>query len=400
MNNVLFSVLIVFCLYSCINRDNTTSTQETKTHIQEYKNLTNYAFVINDEIIPSSNLNNFTNPKLYKYHPHEINIKNQKYEGALYFETSNRTYHNDEYINDPAFFVNEVLVSSYDIRSIRPENFINLKKSTRDTIIGQKKYKGAIWVDTEEDYFSSRLNLERYITTQTKLPLTQVIVHWFNPTYENNSYTGSLISNNFKTYYLDPSNLNIGAINMFSIGSDTSYIINIVDSRYKQGYNRYKQGILIVDQWHIPEKSDALFQSPRSIDPKCPCYLNKYDITSITIAEATELRPEPYGGNKSYLNKLSLALDLSKTKNDIPTESDSLSVSFLVTKTGMIANLESLNPNKPDNEIILNAIKKHSCVWSLARNSGRPMVSRRKMKIIYSKNQQGNIIALTSLKFL
>ncbi|TJZ50056.1 hypothetical protein FAZ15_21800 [Sphingobacterium olei] len=144
---------------------------------------------------------------------------------------------------------------------------------------------------------------------------------------------------------------------------------------------------------------DSGSDEPVTLGQDCLCYIADFDTTSKAIAYATELKPQPYEGEIAYLEKLSQIIGLSAENTVQSTFRDSISVQFIVTKTGMLALLEPIGSQKPEHENLLQAIKRHSCTWSLAMNSGRTLLFRRKMTIFYTKDKNGNIQSLDSLAY-
>jgi len=144
---------------------------------------------------------------------------------------------------------------------------------------------------------------------------------------------------------------------------------------------------------------DSGYEEPVILEPDCLCYISDFDTVRKTVAYATELKPQPYEGERIYLEKLSQIIGVSSERSTQSNTQDSIFVQFLVTKAGMLASLESVGLHNPEHENILKAIKMHSCTWSLAMNSGRPMLFNRKMKIFYTKDKNGNIQSLDSLRY-
>ncbi|MEC3880827.1 hypothetical protein, partial [Parapedobacter sp. 10938] len=110
--------------------------------------------------------------------------------------------------------------------------------------------------------------------------------------------------------------------------------------------------------------------------------------------------PKPYGGEETYLKKISTTMGLPDEKPTKHMASDSIAVQFFLTRNAMLAELESTSPDKPGHARILHAIKRNSCLWSAGIQSGRLVpATRRKMTVFYSRDQNGDIRSLDSLEY-
>ena len=100
-----------------------------------------------------------------------------------------------------------------------------------------------------------------------------------------------------------------------------------------------------------------------------------------------------------YLRRLSETLDLPGIRTATQSLSHSIDVEFIVTRAGLLADLKSTGPDSPGYGRILQAVKRHSCEWSVALMGGRPLIYRQKMTIHYTADRKGDILSLDSLKF-
>jgi len=138
---------------------------------------------------------------------------------------------------------------------------------------------------------------------------------------------------------------------------------------------------------------------PYAKDPTAPCYLTKFDTSKISVFNATEIMPKPYGGETTYLKNLALSMGVLPQKARSHLTSDSITVRFILTASAMLTGLESIVPSKPEHAQILEAIKRNSCLWSAGKQSGIPRITKRKMTILYSVDQNGNIRSLDTLEY-
>lgn len=391
----LFSLLIILGgMYAYPQHRKSTNPDGTVSSQTAYGTFENYAFVLNGKIIQQHALVDYPGATLDQIFPYVITLEGREYRGAVYFHTLDHPAPPAPYADDPAWFINGTQVSPFDIRSSRPELYSKIKKSTRDTVINGTRYKGAIHVATEEDFFAERISLPELLGRYTDLHPEHTTIHWrsVNQTYTDGDDLGTIIRDHFPIYHIDNSQWGLRKVKVDRIrfAEGERYIVHLLDNGYKWGARMYK--------WRGPEKAQTIFKDPLAVDTACPCYLTNFDKMGQTISHSAELRPEPYGGEEVYLKKLSDIMSLPAEKPTAPMVSDSLTVQFIVTRTGMLVGLESNDSDKLGHLAIIDAIKQHSCTWSIAQNAF-PFPFRRKMTIVYSKVQSGNIQSLDALKF-
>ncbi|MGV3763650.1 hypothetical protein [Parapedobacter sp.] len=364
-----------------------------------YGKFENYAFEVDGKIIEKDDLIDLEGAKIYKIFPYTTTIQGHDYLGVVYLHTSKHPVSSDQYADDPAYFINGRQVSPYDIRSSKPRFFNKIEKSIGDTVIGGKRYKGVIQVDTDEDFFSKRITLSEFLKKHIDLPLEQVVVDWRGVGNYGESDTGTVIYGHYSIYHFDPISLSIGEIDRIRLADEEHYVVHLLDSRYKKGYNEYRQGVLKKDKWYTPGKVQMVFEEPLAIDTACPCYIEDFNTNDPNIFVSTEIDSEPYPNEKVYLKKLGATMGIYAVKPLMPVVSDSINVQFVVTKAGMLGGLKSVSADRSNHESILNAIKRHSCLWSSPIQNGRPMMSWRRMTIFYSKDNKGNILSLDTIKY-
>lgn len=347
----------------------------------------NYAFVLNGRVIEQHALTDNPGARLNNVFPYSIKLEGRSYLGAVYFHTEERYAPAVLYAADPAYFINSKQISPYHFRLTAMEAYSRIEKSARDTTINGMLYRGSIYVETDEDFFADRITLTELIEKYTGLPPEDVIVHWrssrYRYTYEDD--IGTIISDHFPIYSFNISMLGIKAVEVDRIqfAEGERYVVHLVDNSYK---------------WSKP-KARKIFEDPLAVDTVFPCYLSNFDQAGEAIFTNTEITAQPYRSKVAYLKKLSATMGLPAENSNTAMSSDSITVQFIVLRDGMLAALESTDPNKSSHGDILTAIKKLACAWSPALQSGRPVMFRRKMMIYYSKDKKGNIQSLDNLEY-
>lgn len=353
-----------------------------------YGSFENYAFVVDGKLIQQNELIDYPGAKLYKIYPYSnIELGGREYQGAVYFYTPEQATPPPPYADDPAWFINGKQVSPFDIRSSQPELYTKITKSAHDTVIDGMRYKGSIHVDTDEDFFAGRIALPEILRSYTNSPTEQVIVHWYSPMPISTTEPdiGGVIADHFPIYHLDQDDSTKIKADRIPFTTGRPYVIQLIDGRYNRAN-------------FSGNKARAIFEDPLTVDTDCPCYLANFNSADYDVFNAVELMPKTED-EEAYLKKLSTSLGLSGLKTSTAMESDSITVRFFVTRASMLAELESMGPDKSGHKQILQAIKRSSCLWSAGIQSGRPQVTRRKMTIFYSRDLNGNIRSLDSLAY-
>ncbi|MEC3881408.1 hypothetical protein [Parapedobacter sp. 10938] len=155
--------------------------------------------------------------------------------------------------------------------------------------------------------------------------------------------------------------------------------------------------------WPIPKKT-LLFEYPPSlpVDTVAPCYVADFDLAGHTVFTSTEVKPQPCRGlgcEETYLKNLSAVMGLPADALNASTTPDSIIVQFIVLRKGRMTALECTDLNKPGHQDILQAIKRLACVWVPGVTGGRPLHTACKIKIDYSKGQNGEIRSLDALEY-
>ncbi len=386
-NYIIFILILLFSVQASAQSLYSANPDSASLFPKKHGSFENYAFILNGTVIERDSLINYPGTKLNNVFPFPIQLKGRDYSGAVYFH--NKEYYAPPilYANDPAYFVNGRQVSPYHIRLLKVEAYNTISKTKRDTIIAGKLYKGAIYIDTDEDIFANRILLPELIEKYTNLPSEKVIVHWrssrYQYTYEDD--IGTIIDDHFPIYSFSMdkidqhTKLGVRAIEIDRIlfAEGERYVVHIVDNAYK---------------WSNT-KANLVFSDPLAVDTLYPCYLSDFDEEGYSIFKNTEISARPYKGNMLYLKKLSASMGLSAEKEDATT-TDSIAVQFVVLKSGMLSRLQSLSPERASNGDILTAIKKNACIWLPAIQGSRPVHSLVKMKIFYCIDPTGNIRSL------
>jgi len=388
--NSLFLLFVVFGIPTDIQQGKSAFPEKVAVSQTEYGTFENFAFVLNGKVIQQHALADYPGAVLDKIYSYgNIELEGRKYRGAVYFHTPKHPAPPVPYADDPAWFINGRQVSPFDIRSSRPELYTRITKSASDTLIDGNRYRGSIYVDTDEDFFSGRIALPEVLSRYADLPAEQVIVHWYSrlPMSARASDISMVIPGHFPIYYLDKSDSSRVKVNSIRFAEGERYVVHLMDGRYNQVN-------------FSSNKARAIFEAPLTVDPDCTCYLDRFDSTSVDIFNAVELMPEPYEGEEAYLKKLSATMGLPAEKPAAPMVSDSITVRFFLTRSAMLAKLESTGSDKPGHAQILYAIKRNSCIWSAGIQGGRLVpATRRKMTINYSRDKKGAIRSLESIKF-
>lgn len=369
----------------------TKTLDSTLLYPKEYGTFEHYEFILNGARIEKDELLNYPGAKFGRVFEYRRGPKN-KYQGVLYLHTPwYPPSPADESADDPAYFINNVQVSPYAIRSSIVEEYTAIRRSEQDTLIDGIVYPGSIHVDTDEDFFANRMTISEIVKKYTGLPLKNVIVHW-RDRYWDPLNPGVIMQDHFPLYYINPKGLQEVKVDRIQFAEGERYFVHLVD----QGY-RYSN--LTEKGWRTPQKNFVVFDQPMAFDPKAPCYIADFDIVGKDIRNRAEGEPEPSLGEAGYLKKLSANMDLSADQPQAKTTQDSILVQFIVLHNGAITGLESISPKKPAHAKILKAIKQHSCVWSAARENRKTLYFKRKMVIFYSEDKEGNIRSLNSLEY-
>src|SRR5690606_38708253 len=223
------------------------------------------------------------------------------------------------YADDPAYFINGIQVSPYDIRWSIPESYNTLEKSTKDTVVDGTRYHGFVLVDTDEDFFADRITFAEAVDKYTDLPLQDVIVHWHSGSKKDG---GRIIQDHFSIYHIKPSGIHAVSIDSVQFAHHEKFVVHIADHGYRRGDLIDKGGRVRTNRW-TSDKAQLLFENPLEIDTACPCYIANFVRNGDNVFQLTELKPEPYGGDVLYLEKLSGLLGLPGKAGN-PTDPDSL----------------------------------------------------------------------------
>ncbi|HMR18317.1 MAG TPA: hypothetical protein PKA53_03370 [Sphingobacterium sp.] len=351
----------------------------------------NYMFILNGTMIEQHELANYPGARLGRALPYDTPRKD-KYQGVAYFHTPwYPPSPADQYADDPAYFINGVQVSPYTIRASNVEEYIRIKRSEQDTVIDGTLYKDFIHIWTEEDFFANRIAMPEIIRKYTGLPLDSVIVHWRGH-FINALNPGAIIHDHFPLYYIDPRGLQEVKVDRVHFAEGERYFVHLVGQGYR--YSNFTE-----KGWRAPHRNYLVFNNPRAFDPAGPCYHIDFDTTGRVIHDRAKVESRPFGGEAVYLKKLSTIMGLSTDKTNTATTRDSITVQFIVLGNGSLTGLESISPRKPAHDRILQAIKQHSCVWSVAQGDKQPWFFRRKMVIFYRQDKNGNMQSLDKLEY-
>lgn len=358
---------------------------------KSYGQFENYEFILNGGAIKHEDLVNYPGAVLDRSFTYSTTAKS-KYQGVVYFHTPwYPPSPSDQYADDPAYFINNVQVNPYTIRSSKAEYYKQIRRSAKDTLIDGIRYKGSIHVDTDEDFFADRIALPELIRRYTGLSMEQVIVHWHGE-YLNQSNPGVTIHSNFVLYYVDPRGIQQIKVDRVRFAEGERYFVHLVDKGYPFSYFTEKG-------WRTPQYTYWIFEDPRAFDPDAPCYLADFDTIGTKIYHRAKEEPRPLGGEEVYLKKLSTIMGLSNGKLKGTTRLDSIMVQFIVLGNGQITGLESISPLRPGHINLLKAIKQHSCVWPVVWEDGRVLLFRRKMIIFFHRDKKGNMKSLDRLVY-
>lgn len=389
-----YQILLLMLVGSLSARSQQLATKtpdSTLLYPKQYGTFENYEFILNGTRIDKDELLNYPEAKLGRVFDY-IPGTNSKYQGVIYLHTpwyppSPANQHAD----DPAYFINNIQVSPYAIRSTIVEEYTAIRRSEQDTLIDGIVYQGSIHVDTDEDFFASRMTISDVVKKYTGLPLKNVIVHWRSRYWEPHN-PGVFIQDHFPLYYINPKGLEEVKVDRIRFAEGERYFVHLVDRGYRYS-NLTEKG------WRTPQKNFVVFDEPRAFDPTAPCYIADFDITGKDIRHRAQGEPEPSLGEVAYLKKLENNMGLPANKRQIKTVQDSILVQFIVLHNGAITGLESISPKKPVHAKILQAIKQHSCVWSAGWENRNTLFFKRKMVIFYSKDKKGNIRSLDRLAY-
>ncbi|HMR18926.1 MAG TPA: hypothetical protein PKA53_06480 [Sphingobacterium sp.] len=345
----------------------------------EYGIFQDYAVVLDGKTIPQHQLVDYPAAKLYKIHSWDIKLEGHKYLGALYFHTAAQSAPPIPHTNDPAWFINGRQVSPLDIRSSKPHLYTRITKSTRDTVINSKLYRGSIHIDTDENFFADLISLQEIFDQYAHyLPAEQLIVHWSQ--YDHAPNINTTVPDNFQIYYLNKNDIKTIKVDRVQLADGRRYVL--------RAYKRMPNNL---------NKAHSIFENPLMVDTDCTCYLPNFNPDNHDMFTSVEIKATPIGEEESYLKKLSATMRLPAKKSKVSAASDSLTVRFIVTNSAMLGHLEIVGTSKPEHAGILQAIKRNSCVWFPGLQSGRPVFTWRKMTIFYSKDQDGHIQSLDRL---
>lgn len=389
MKNLTFLIFILWGIPNDIPKNN--SIVETTRSINkiEIGTFDNYAFVVDGKIIDRNQLIDFPDIEIFDIYPFYKTIEGKEYKGAIYFNTNEQQTQSVRFAEDPAWFINGIQVSSFNIRETYPEYYTRIVKSTKDTIIENKLYRGSIHITTDENYFDIRTSLAQLLVNYREIDPNQTTLFWYRSIpFVANIPDISMFQNNLSINYLDKGDEEKVKIDSLQFAGGKRIILQVVN-----GGNRFSKPTL----YGSSNKAITIFNDPLMVDAECTCYLSNFNKDSVDIFESVELMPRPYDGEENYLNKLATTLELSTEKTS--AVQDSISIRFLVSKLGLLSNLESHSPNTTSNASILRSIKKNSCLWTPGVQSGRFVYTSRQMKIFYSKDEKGNIYSLDKIEY-
>lgn len=384
-------LLVLWGMYAYPQQVYTTHPDSATLFPTQYGTFENYRFILNGGTIEHQNLADYPEAKLSKILPDDIREKHT-HQGVIYFHTP--WYPPPPplpYADDPAYFINGIQVSPYTIRSSRVEDYHRIEKSAQDTVIDGVRYRGALHVYTNEDFFAERISLPELLDRYTDLPPKRIIVHWRGHLI-NALNTGTIIHDHFPLYYINPKGLQSVAVDRLQFADGERYVVHLVDHGYRFNY-------LTENGWRASKRSWLIFDDPLAVDPSGPCYLADFDTTGKVIHHRADIEPIPFAGTAAYLKKLSTLMELPANQRTVRTTTDSITIQFIVLGNGKLTGLESIGPSKPAHQHILRAIKQHSCVWSVARADRRYLLFKRKMTIFYSRNQNEDIVSLDALEY-
>lgn len=363
----------------------------TLLYPKQYGTFENYEFILNGARIEKDELLNYPEATFGRVFDYNRGSKS-KYQGVLYLYTPwYPPSPADQHADDPAYFINNIQVSPYAIRSTVVEEYTAIRKSEQDTLIDGIVYQGSIHVDTDEDFFSSRMTIPEIVKKYTGLPLKNVTVHWRNRNWEPFN-PGVIIQDHFPLYYINPKGLLEVKVDRIRFTEGEHYFVHLVD----QGY-RYSN--LTENGWRTPQKNFVVFDKPMAFDPTAPCYIADFDIVGKDIRNRAQGESQPSLGEAAYLKKLSAHMGLPADQPQVETTRDSILVQFIVLHNGAITGLESISPQKPVHAKFLQAIKQHSCVWTAAWENRKTLYFKRKMMIFYSEDKKGNIRSIDGLEY-
>src|SRR5690606_35328837 len=118
MKYFLYLLLTLYGFLACSQQGGTANSTSSSA---DYGTFEGYAFVLDGTTISHKDSPEYPDAILYKIFPEGVKLDGHAYAGAIDFSRSKHSLLPDPYANDPAWFINGSQVSSFDIRSSRPE---------------------------------------------------------------------------------------------------------------------------------------------------------------------------------------------------------------------------------------------------------------------------------------
>ena len=388
MNRYILVFIIVLSGLEVFSQSTYSNTPDSAAlYPKQYGTFKDYAFLLNGKLIKRKALLNNLEAKLNNLFSNSITLEGKRYAGAVYFHTEERYAPHVRYADQPAYFINGRQVSPYQIRLTNVEEYTRIRKSVQDTTINGTLYRGSVYVNTDEDFFADRISLPDLIEKYTGLKPELVTVRWlgFKNRYMDKDDIGTIIGSDLPLYSFKIGNLSVKKIevNRIHLAQGEQYVVDLIDNSYRRN----------------KPKATLFFEEPLAVDTVFPCYVPDYDMEGIRFFTRHEIEAEPYKSLDFYLKKLSSTMELLAVKPSTATQTDSITVQFIVMKNGMITALISVESDKPGHGDILSAIKKNACVWSPAIMGGRPVFCHKKMVIFYSIDNKGKIQSLDRVEY-
>lgn len=392
MKNLIFLAFILLGTTADSQQKNITAKISGSINEIKIGAFDNYAFVVNGTVIERNKLIDLKQAEILDIYPFNKVIEGKNYLGVVYFHTKEDQTQPGRFSEDPAWFLNGRQVSSFNIRETSPEYYTQIVKSTNDTTINNKLYKGSIHITTEENYFDIRTNLAQVLLNYHEIDPKETTLFWYRsvpPVARINDI--GVIQNNLAINYLDEGDLNKMRVDSLQFAKGKKFIFQVIN-----GGNRFRKSTLSGSS----NKAITIFKNPLMIDTECTCYLSNFDRDSVDIFRSVEFMPKPYDGEVNYLKKLAATLGLSNKKANLPVSVDSINVSFLITNIGLLTELESTSGNTGENAQILHSIKKNACLWTPGIQNGNFVNTHRTMMIYYTKDRLGRIKSFDKLAYL
>ncbi|MHC8947948.1 Cof-type HAD-IIB family hydrolase [Sphingobacterium hungaricum] len=391
ISNLLLLTLMLIASRLFSQQVNANNSLDSVALSSSHQVFENYKFILNGAMIARDKLVDYPGAILDRVMPYETDEK-AIYQGVVYFHTpwyppSPPNLDKD----DVAYFINGVQVNSFAIRSTFPTYYTHMERLIQDTLINGKLYKGLIYVNTDEDFFKNRMSMPEIIKKYVGLPLEKVVVHW-RGTFANWINSGVTIHDYFSLHFIDPKGLLEVKVDSLRFAEGEKYLVHLLDEGF-----RYRS--LTENGWRPSERNYLIFNDPYRFDTEAPCYYADFDTEGKVFHRFAEYEPKPFDGEEAYLKKLSSLMELPTNDTNVSPMQDSIIVQFIVLADGQLTGLESVSPSKPGYANILKAIKKHSCVWSVASEDRTGLLFRRKMVIFYTEDAQGAIASLDELKY-